>query len=140
MTTRRMAKRALENETSEVIKLRKGEITKQTVRYALASQKPAEETEPNPIRLIIEDFIEPVRRNKIARFVNVMEESEEKREMYEVDIDFDGLVIPDHVPELGTEGAEREATGQFRPSPGFAYSLGYLNATLKAALRSRGKG
>jgi len=57
-----------------------------------------------------------------------------------VDINFDGLVIPDHVPELGTEGAEREATGQFRPSPGLAYSLGYLNATLKAALRSRGKG
>jgi mannonate dehydratase len=57
-----------------------------------------------------------------------------------VDINFDGLVIPDHVPELGTEGAEREATGQFRPRSGLAYSLGYLNATLKAALRSRGKG
>lgn len=65
MTTRRMAKRALENETSVV-------------------------SESNPIRLIIEEFIEPLRRNKIARFVDVMEESEEKREMYEVDIDFDG--------------------------------------------------
>ncbi len=55
-----------------------------------------------------------------------------------VDINFDGLVIPDHVPELGTQGAD--AAGQFQPSPGLAYSLGYLNATLKAALSNRGKG
>ena len=60
-----------------------------------------------------------------------------------VDINFDGLVIPDHVPELvgdGTQGAGATATGQFRPSPGLAYSLGYLNATLKAALSNRRKG
>jgi mannonate dehydratase len=61
-----------------------------------------------------------------------------------VDIDFDGLVIPDHVPELGTPAGARQAgvsdaTGQFRPSPGLAYSLGYMNATLKAALTNRRK-
>jgi mannonate dehydratase len=61
-----------------------------------------------------------------------------------VDIDFDGLVIPDHVPELGspvggTQGGGREPAGQFRPSPGLAYSLGYLNATLKAAVSNRSR-
>ena len=62
-----------------------------------------------------------------------------------VDINFDGLVIPDHVPELGsraegTQGAGREPAGQFQPSPGLAYSIGYLNATLKAAVSNRRKG
>jgi hypothetical protein len=61
-----------------------------------------------------------------------------------VDINFDGLVIPDHVPELGlpagaTPGAGRDTAGQFHPSPGLAYSLGYMNATLKAALTNRRK-
>lgn len=55
-----------------------------------------------------------------------------------VDIDFHGLVIPDHVPELGTQGGGRDAAGEFRPSAGLAYSMGYLNATLKAAL-SKGR-
>ena len=45
-----------------------------------------------------------------------------------VEINFDGLVIPDHVPALGKPGGG--------PDPGLAYSIGYLNATLKAA-RSR---
>lgn len=54
-----------------------------------------------------------------------------------VDINFDGLVIPDHVPELVGDGPQ--AGGQYRPSPGLAYSLGYLNATLKAALSNRRK-
>ena len=62
-----------------------------------------------------------------------------------VDINFDGLVIPDHVPELGnrqggTESGDHNKTGQFRPSPGLGYSIGYLNATLKAALSNRQKG
>ncbi len=57
-----------------------------------------------------------------------------------VDINFDGLVIPDHVPELGTQGGAGEAAGKSRPSPGLAYSLGYLNATLKAALSNGGRG
>ena len=61
-----------------------------------------------------------------------------------VDINFDGLVIPDHVPELGspsgpTQAVTHDASGQFHPSPGLAYSLGYLNATLKAVLSNRRK-
>jgi hypothetical protein len=64
-----------------------------------------------------------------------------------VDVNFDGLVIPDHVPELGVPPGGRLQTsasvagsgGQFRPSPGLAYSIGYLNATLKAAQTNRGK-
>ena len=59
-----------------------------------------------------------------------------------VEINFDGLVIPDHVPELGspagpTQAVTQDASGHFQPSPGLAYSLGYLNATLKAALSNR---
>jgi mannonate dehydratase len=62
-----------------------------------------------------------------------------------VEINFDGLVIPDHVPVLGnrlggTEGGEHDNVGQFRPSPGLAYSIGYLNATLKAAMSNRREG
>jgi mannonate dehydratase len=62
-----------------------------------------------------------------------------------VDVQFDGLVIPDHVPELGNPPGERGsgsaagAGGQYRPSPGLAYSIGYLNATLKAALSNQHK-
>jgi D-mannonate dehydratase len=60
-----------------------------------------------------------------------------------VEINFDGLVIPDHVPELGPaagpQGAGSNPTGQFQPNPGLAYSIGYLNATLKAALSNRRK-
>jgi mannonate dehydratase len=59
-----------------------------------------------------------------------------------VDVNFDGLVIPDHIPELGnpsrgTQGEGRGPAGQFRPDPGLAYSIGYLNATLKAAQSNR---
>ena len=70
-------------------------------------------------------------------------------DMYKVmeallEVNFDGLVIPAHVPELGspsgpTQAVTRDASGQFHPSPGLAYSLGYLNATLKAALHNRRK-
>jgi D-mannonate dehydratase len=60
-----------------------------------------------------------------------------------VEVNFDGLVIPDHVPELGVpleQQLVREietasvsgSEGKFRPSPGLAYSMGYINATLKA--------
>jgi mannonate dehydratase len=47
-----------------------------------------------------------------------------------VAVNFDGIVIPDHVPELGvpTSGAS---------SPGLGYSIGYLNATLKAVLSNK---
>jgi mannonate dehydratase len=61
-----------------------------------------------------------------------------------VAINFDGLVIPDHVPELGTpagptQAVPHDAAGQFHPSPGLAYSLGYLNATLKAVMSDRSR-
>jgi len=61
-----------------------------------------------------------------------------------VEINFDGLVIPDHVPELGspvgpTQAVTQDASGHFPPSPGLAYSIGYLNATLKAALSNRSR-
>ena len=64
-----------------------------------------------------------------------------------VDVEFDGLVIPDHVPELGNPPGERQQISasvagggrQFLPSPGLAYSIGYLNATLKAALSNKNK-
>jgi len=59
-----------------------------------------------------------------------------------VDVGFDGIVIPDHIPELGrTEGAAGGAAPAQspEPSPGLAYSIGYLNATLKAAQSNRRK-
>jgi len=52
-----------------------------------------------------------------------------------VEMNFDGLVIPDHVPELGSPSTAARGG----PSPGLAYSIGYLNATLKAALSNRRK-
>ena len=61
-------------------------------------------------------------------------------------VNFDGIVIPDHVPGLGNppagaQGAAREGSGagQLRPSPGLAYSIGYINALLKAAMSNKGK-
>jgi mannonate dehydratase len=56
-----------------------------------------------------------------------------------VEVGFDGIVIPDHIPAVGTmpgapdtsRGAARE--GGYRPSPGLAYLLGCMNSMLKAA-------
>jgi hypothetical protein len=76
-----------------------------------------------------------------------------------VDVDFDGIVIPDHIPGLGgtprgAAPAQSSSRGYQYPgrpdflgrpaqspglSPGLAYSIGYLNATLKAALSNRRK-
>ena len=62
-----------------------------------------------------------------------------------VDINFDGIVIPDHVPEfVGSAAAREQATGIPRigpllPDPGLAYSIGYLNATLKAVQSKRSR-
>ncbi len=62
------------------------------------------------------------------------------------EINFDGLVIPDHVPEfVGSAAARAQAAGSgsngpLLPDPGLAYSLGYLNATLKAVVSNRHKG
>jgi mannonate dehydratase len=56
-----------------------------------------------------------------------------------VDVNFDGIVIPDHIPELGrTPGGAAPAQSPGL-SPGLAYSIGYLNATLKAAQSNRRK-
>jgi mannonate dehydratase len=58
-----------------------------------------------------------------------------------VEVDFNGIVIPDHIPSLGVIPNSQQGQGarqgggqpQFRPSPGLAYLLGSMNATLKAA-------
>ena len=59
-----------------------------------------------------------------------------------VDISFDGMVIPDHIPELGNlrSGPGSGGARLFQPIPGLAYSIGYLNATVKAALSNKGRG
>ena len=61
-----------------------------------------------------------------------------------VEIGFDGLVIPDHIPELGPppgsrQSGEREPNAQFRARLGLAYSIAYMNATLKAVVSNRRK-
>ena len=63
-----------------------------------------------------------------------------------VDVDFAGIVIPDHVPDVGTfgqsQGTRDPATGEpppFRPNAGLAYLLGSMHAMLKAAQNHKGK-
>jgi mannonate dehydratase len=59
-----------------------------------------------------------------------------------VDVDFEGIVIPDHIPGLGVppnaEGGAG-APGQFRPNIGLAYLLACENSMLKAALNHKQK-
>jgi mannonate dehydratase len=58
-----------------------------------------------------------------------------------VEVKFEGIVIPDHVPGLGsnpaTEGGGRggagRGSGEFRPNPALAYLLGCMNSMLVAA-------
>jgi mannonate dehydratase len=56
-----------------------------------------------------------------------------------VEVGFDGIVIPDHIPAVGVmPGAPdtsrgSRAEGGYRPSPGLAYLLGCMNSMLKAA-------
>jgi mannonate dehydratase len=59
-----------------------------------------------------------------------------------VEVNFEGIVIPDHVPGLGAdpaaEGAGRGGAGggaprEFRPNPALAYLLGCMNSMLIAA-------
>jgi mannonate dehydratase len=64
-----------------------------------------------------------------------------------VDVNFEGIAIPDHIPGLGNPPAGPQGAGgrgagaaQFRPNPGLAYSIAYMNALLKAAQSNRGKG
>lgn len=66
-----------------------------------------------------------------------------------VDVNFDGIAIPDHIPALGIMpsadpgrvggGAGRGAPGQFRPSVGLAYLIGCMQAMLRAAQSRKGK-
>lgn len=61
-----------------------------------------------------------------------------------VDVNFDGIIIPDHIPAVGADPSAPDSTrgaapGEFRPSPGLAYLLGSMNAMLKSALRQAGK-
>jgi mannonate dehydratase len=61
-----------------------------------------------------------------------------------VDVSFDGIAIPDHIPGVGqTPGGAQAARGagapQFRPNPGLAYCIGYMNALLKAAQSNKGR-
>lgn len=59
-----------------------------------------------------------------------------------VDVKFDGIVIPDHIPAVGlapnapdnSRGAGNN--GEYIPHPGLAYLLGSMNAMLKAAQRT----
>ena len=63
-----------------------------------------------------------------------------------VEVKFDGIMIPDHVPGLGsnpkTEGAGRGAAGrppgEFRANPALAYLIGCMNAMLIAAQGKKG--
>jgi hypothetical protein len=56
-----------------------------------------------------------------------------------VEVNFDGIVIPDHLPGLGRRPEEARLVRGAAPGqslgldPAVAYSIGYLNATLKAA-------
>jgi mannonate dehydratase len=54
-----------------------------------------------------------------------------------VEVEFDGIVIPDHIPGLGRRPGEPALPQAAALDPGLAYSIGYLNATLKAALSNR---
>jgi mannonate dehydratase len=64
-----------------------------------------------------------------------------------VDVKFDGIVIPDHVPGLGSNPATEAAGGRgagrapgdaFQPSPALAYLLGCMNSMLIAAQGKKG--
>jgi D-mannonate dehydratase len=56
-----------------------------------------------------------------------------------VEVKFEGIVIPDHIPAVGVmPGAPDSSRGSgpnaaYRPSPGLAYLIGCMNAMLKAA-------
>ena len=53
-----------------------------------------------------------------------------------VEVGFDGIVIPDHIPGVGALPAGTAPGGnpsEFRPNPGLAYLIGYMNALLNRA-------
>jgi mannonate dehydratase len=67
-----------------------------------------------------------------------------------VDVNFEGIVIPDHVPALGIipgaepgrggGGAGRGVAGEFRPNVGMAYLLACMNSMLEAAQNHKSRG
>ena len=65
-----------------------------------------------------------------------------------VDVKFEGIAIPDHIPgvgqmpggrQAGAPGARGAGAPQFRPNPGLAYCIGYMNALLKAVQSNKRK-
>jgi mannonate dehydratase len=60
-----------------------------------------------------------------------------------VEVNFDGIAIPDHIPGLGSApgGGQRRGggAGEYRPNPGLAYSIAYMRALLKAVQSEKGK-
>jgi mannonate dehydratase len=67
-----------------------------------------------------------------------------------VDVNFDGIAIPDHIPGIGSMpsaaqagprggGRGAGAAGGFRANPGQAYLLAYMHALLKAAQSEKGR-
>jgi mannonate dehydratase len=58
-----------------------------------------------------------------------------------VEVKFEGIMIPDHIPGLGSDPAKeggrgaggRGGPGEFRPNPSLAYLLGCMNSMLIAA-------
>jgi D-mannonate dehydratase len=62
-----------------------------------------------------------------------------------VEVKFEGIMIPDHIPGLGsnpaTEGTGpqgRAASGEYRPNPSLAYLLGCMNSMLIASQGKQG--
>ncbi len=59
-----------------------------------------------------------------------------------VEVNFDGIAIPDHIPGLGSSpggGQRRGGGGEYRPNPGLAYSIAYMRALLNAVQSEKGK-
>jgi mannonate dehydratase len=51
-----------------------------------------------------------------------------------VEVKFDGIAIPDHIPFVGgSAGGQRGGGQEFRPSPGLAYLIAYMRALHNAA-------
>ena len=57
-----------------------------------------------------------------------------------VEVKFDGIMIPDHIPGVGSDpskegqrGAGGGAPGEYRPNPSLAYLIGCMQSMLVAA-------
>jgi mannonate dehydratase len=62
-----------------------------------------------------------------------------------VDVNFEGIMIPDHIPALGVlpgqegNGGGRGTPGQFRPNVGLAYLIGCMHSMHKSAQNHKSK-